>query len=294
MTSLSEVYDGVGETSLRRLYLGTALFVVGAGMVVIAIVIASTDLLAAFGVGTFGAREIAGILAGFGVPAVFVGIFTVLPARRYERATAAIGATIAIFGVILFWDIYPEQWYGATTNHYTLPVVAVYFIGTLITFWSLFTAVVNFKTRNDPGGTVTLKRTIDGETKLVEVPVSELEGREVGDIGSAGGVGVLGDVDRSQVMAGDGDTTTDDAEVLSESSNATRSTDRGGNSAASDGGTATTKVQSPARDRDRYCGNCTFFDYKPTDAGIEPHCGYHNRLMDDMEPCQHWEPNTPR
>jgi hypothetical protein len=35
----------------------------------------------------------------------------------------------------------------------------VYFAGTLTTFWCLFTAVANFKTRNDPGGTVTMEVT---------------------------------------------------------------------------------------------------------------------------------------
>lgn len=294
MTSLAEVYDGVGNTTLRRLYLGTALFVLGATMVIVAIVIASTDLLAALGIGTFGAREIAGVLAGLGIPAVFVGVFTVLPAQQYERATAAIGASIAVFGVILFWEVYPQQWYGATSNHYTLPVVAVYFLGTIITFWSLFTAVVNFKTRNDPGGTVTLKRTIDGETKLVEVPVSELAGTEISSLGSGGTVGVLGDVDREQVMASDDDHSTDDAEVLQGSSNPPRASPGGDRSPASDGGTATAPPRSSTVDPDQYCGNCAYFDYARTDTGIEPHCGYFNEIMDDMEACAHWQPNTPR
>lgn len=293
MTSLAEVYDGVGNTSLRRLYLGTALFVLGATMVIVAIVIASTDLLAQFGIGTFGAREIAGVLAGLGVPAVFVGIFTVLPAQQYERATAAIGATIAVFGVILFWEVYPQQWYGAAANHYTLPVVAVYFFGTIITFWSLFTAVVNFKTRNDPGGTVTLKRTIDGETKLVEVPVSELDGREISSLGTGGSVGVLGNVDRDEVMSRD-QQESDDAEFLRGSSDTPDPNSSPGGSPASDGGTTTSALRSPAVDPDQYCGNCAYFDYARTDTGIEPHCGYYDELMDDMEACEHWQPNTPR
>lgn len=294
MTSLAEVYDGVGNTSLRRLYLGTALFVLGASMVIVAIVIASTDLLAPFGIGTFGAREIAGVLAGLGVPAVFVGIFTVLPAQQYERATAAIGATIAVFGVILFWEVYPQQWYGAAANHYTLPVVAVYFLGTIITFWSLFTAVVNFKTRNDPGGTVTLKRTIDGETKLVEVPVSELDGSEISSLGTGGSVGVLGDVDREQVMSRDAQQGTDDAEFLRGSSEPADSKSKPGGAPASDGGTAANTLQPPSVDPDVYCGNCAYFEYARTDSGIEPHCGYYDELMDDMEACTHWKPNTPR
>lgn len=51
MTSLAEAYEGhVGEVrSLRRLYLGVGLCVAGTVLVVAAIVVASTDLLAMWG-----------------------------------------------------------------------------------------------------------------------------------------------------------------------------------------------------------------------------------------------------
>lgn len=329
MTSLAEVYEGVGADNLRRLYLGTGLFVSGAILVVIGIIAATTDLIAGLGLGTFGAREIAGITAGLGVPAVFVGIFTVLPASRRERAAAAIGASVAVFGVMLFAIVYPEQWYGAAPDHLTLPVTAVYFLGTITTFWALFTAVVNFKTRNDPGGTVTLKRTIAGETQQVEVPVSELEGGEIPEGASFGSVGVVGGVDRDPVLQDDTESTAD-AEVLGGSTGRDSSTDsrtteppRGSRGAASsdrqaavagpasDGGTATERLTSPGSqqstgdpragsqsddedDTDRYCGTCSYFDYNRTDDGIQPYCGFHDELMADMDPCDQWRPNTPR
>lgn len=286
MTSLSEVYEEVGRESLRRLYLGTGLFVLGAVMVVIAIVIATTDALAGVGLGTYEARKLAGLLAGLGVPAVFVGIFTVLPATAYERATAAVGASIAVFGVALFWYAYPSRWYGATPDHITLPVVAVYFLGTITTFWALFTAVVNFKTRNDPGGTVTLQRIVNGETRYVEVPASaitEIDRRPAS--GSAGsGVGVLGDVDRAPVMAPDVDD--DDADVERTAGDDTSLT-------ASDGGT-TTGTARPRSRPDRYCGTCTYFDYVPGEEGMQPYCGFHESVMSDMDPCDQWEPNAGR
>ena len=54
--------------------------------------------------------------------------------------------------------------------------------------------MVNFKTRNDPGGTVILQRTINGKTQLIEVPESAIkvvksgtpEGRQVGTVGVFG------------------------------------------------------------------------------------------------------------
>ena len=287
MTSLTEAYGSKGQEGLRRLYLGTGLFVLGAVMVVIAIVAATTNVFAASGLGTFGARKLAGILAGLGIPAVFIGIFTVLPASRNERAAAAIGASVAVFGVLLFAYAYPGQWYGATENHITLPVVAVYFLGAIITFWALFTAVVNFKVRNAPGGTVTLENIIRaGRSTDRRTSGSKPEGNALG------GVGVVGNVDRETVMS---------------------ESDDGGTSTASDGGTAAsspdaedavverTTESRPARNRpdrptaepDRYCGSCAYFDYARTDEGIKPYCGYDDQLMDDMEPCDHWQPNSP-
>lgn len=292
MTSLAEVYAKSGTGHLRRLYLGTGLFLAGAVMVVIAIIVGTTDLLGVIGVGTFGSREVAGILSGLGVPAVFVGIFTVLPASPKERATAAIGASVAVFGVVLFWYAYPSRWYGAAPDHITLPVVAIYFLGLITTFWSLFIAVVNFKTRNDPGGTVTLSRIVGAARSPRPEPTRP--GGSPGSTpsgGSLGGIGVLGGIDRDTVIeTEDG---SDDGLVVGGSEP---------DAPASDGGTATDDITSPGGDRsaalaanpDRYCGNCDHFDYDRTDRGFEPYCGFHDERMDDMTPCEQWEPNAPR
>jgi len=108
MTSLSEAYGGnVGSmTSLRRLYLGGALFGLGTLLVLVGIVVTTTDLLIE---GLTAARRVGGILAGVGVPAALLGVLTVLPASRRTRAAAVIGATIAVLGVALFAHAYPCQ-----------------------------------------------------------------------------------------------------------------------------------------------------------------------------------------
>lgn len=284
MTSLAEAYEGhVGEVrSLRRLYLGAGLFVSGTLLVVAGIVAATTDALAAVGLGGFAAKHAAGVLAGLGVPAVFVGVFTVLPASERVRAAAAIGASVAILGVALFWYAYPAHWDGHG-QHLTLPVVAVYFFGTITTFWCLFTAVVNFKTRNDPGGTVTLELLHEGQTRTVEVARTDLE-----DTGSAfGGVGILGNVVDEVEDAGgratgpapasDGGSTSDEIRTPA--------------------GTAAARSDEPSRSTsaaDTYCGNCRQFRYVRTENGMEPYCDYHDGRMDDMDACDRWEPNDRR
>ena len=176
MTSLAEVYEGLGEEATRRqLYAGTGLFAVGALVVVAGIVVATTGVLSPLGLHGWESWEPAGILAGLGLPAVFVGIFTVLPASREVRAAAVIGASVAVLGVTLFAYAYPTRWSGNTPD-LTLLVSLVYFLGAITTFWCLFTAVANFEPRNDPGGTVRLEVTRGGETRVVEVDSEDLDG----------------------------------------------------------------------------------------------------------------------
>ncbi len=165
MTSLSDAYSGTvaAERGRHRLFLGVGLFLVGAVLVVAGILAAGSELLTASGYTLGEARWLAGVLGGIGVPTVFFGVFTILPAGRTVRGTALIGASVAMFGVALFAHAYPCQWIGNTcatsAANLTLPTAGVYFAGTLTTFWCLFTAVANFKTRNDPGGTVTMEVT---------------------------------------------------------------------------------------------------------------------------------------
>jgi hypothetical protein len=56
--------------------------------------------------------------------------------------------------------------------------------------------MVNFKIRNDPGGTVILQRIINGETQFVEVPKSAMRVVTGGvpETNSVGTIGILGNL----------------------------------------------------------------------------------------------------
>ncbi|ELK48253.1 hypothetical protein D320_19842, partial [Haloferax sp. BAB-2207] len=41
---------------------------------------------------------------------------------------------------------------------------------------------------------------------------------------------------------------------------------------------------------DRYCGNCTYFEYVRTSDGLKPYCAAHDEMMQDMEACDEWFP----
>ena len=191
MTSLSEVYGGRGrqETDLRRLYLGVVLFAAGTLLLIAGILAAGTEVLTARGYTLGDARLYGGVLGGLGVPTLLLGVMTVLPADRNTRAAAVVGAAVMGLGVAMFAHAYPGQWIGGTVTHadrmdLTLPTAGLYFLGAATTFWCLFVGIANFKTRNDPGGTVTMEVTHKGETKIIEV--------DRGQLGSMGGVGLLG------------------------------------------------------------------------------------------------------
>jgi len=285
MTSLTEAYDGAERevTSLRRLYTGTGLVVLGAVLSVVAVVLATTDLFASLSttiadpygtieahagseIGHYTSVRIAGTLAGVGVPAALVGLFIVLPAGRWVRAAGAISASLCLFGVTLFWYAYPLHWRGVGDD-LTLQVSAVYLVGLFIAVWCLFTAVVNFKTRNDPGGMLEMNVTRQNQT-ILEVPEAESDSADSSGFGGIGFFGATpdGSVEtqtntsetnagsQSQHASGSADETTDDATILSyedDERQTPRRSDRSSRSgprvgaATSDGGSSTQDISSP-------------------------------------------------
>jgi hypothetical protein len=283
MASLTEVYEGGNGVGLRRLHVGMWLFTVGAVLIVAGILMAGTGVGSRFGLDTFEARKVAGILGGVGLPAVFLGTMTVIPRTATNlRVGAVAGAAVSLVGVALFNAAYPVDWVtGSGNTSMTIVVATVYFAGTLIATWCLFVAVANFKARNDPGGTVKLEITKEGETRIVEVSNDELRGR-------LGGIGLLGGT-----PDGDVETQTNRPGSTDRSQPSGRRPDR----SRTDGGAATETAEVLTEDPaeplgDTYCGNCSHFKYVRTDGDIRPYCGYHGDLMDDMDACEEWTPNS--
>jgi len=334
MTSLSEAYGGRGRSGVdpRRLYLGVGSFVAGALLLLAGILVAAEVALpAGYTSGT--AREVGGVLGGVGVPLVLLGVMAVLPADRNTYAAAIVGAVVMCLGVALFAHAYPQQWVGGPRpdlTDLTLPTAGVYFLGAATTLWSVFVGVANFKTRNDPGGTVSMEVTHKGETKVVEVPRDQLSG--------PGGVGLLGGMPDGEVETqtnrpgdargsearGTGSPSATSERAATNGQTATSSgagaggRPGSGSPGVSDGGSADADITSPlddagptdgssspatpesapspgspaARDGpgDAYCGNCAQFDYVRTDDGMRPYCAHYDELMDDMEACDSWTP----
>jgi hypothetical protein len=304
MTSLGEVYHGDDRSgpSLRQIYAGGSLFLVGIALVVAGIVVATTDMLLGGGVSLYDVREYGGILAGLGVPAVFLGISAVLPAKRSTRAAAGIGASVAVLGVALFAHAYPCRWSGATCApgmvDLTLPTVGVYFLGALTTFWCLFVGIANFKTRNDPGGTVTMEVTRQGETKVIEVDRSTAKGSvglggtdtPTGTVGTQMSDGGADDDELREVasVTGPGDGGAEPSPPTGPRGPSSRSRSTATDGTGDTSWTSTTATDTPTDAADRYCGNCEHFEYVRTERGIQPYCGFHDGVMADMDACEDW------
>ncbi|MFB6132774.1 MAG: hypothetical protein ABEJ44_05150 [Halanaeroarchaeum sp.] len=290
MPSLGETYERrAGTASREQVVLGTGLFATGALLVVAGILAGATKLLIGNGVGVLVSREIGATLAALGIPAVFVGITIVLPATPIHRAASVFGSGMAVLGVMLFRYAYPDRWYAGAgvPSSVTLAAILVYTLSVIVTFWALFTAVATFKTRNDPGGTVSLSVNAGGAAATVEAAREDFHAARSA---LGGAVGVFGGVDDPEPIYLDSGSRTDVS--------------------ASDGGTAADDIRSPMdRNRpdegvevvkgqrtaevepDRYCGNCVHFDYQSGDA-MQPYCGLYEEPMDDVEACEWWETNS--
>ena len=319
MTSLSETYGGAGgsEVGPRRLSLGVGLFL-GGTLLLVAGILAAAEVFVPAGTTSGAARQLGGILGGIGVPLVTLGVMTVLPADRRTRVAAIVGAVIMALGVALFSQAYPNHWVGGPRPELvdlTLPTAGVYFLGAATTMWSVFVGVANFKTRNDPGGTVTMEVTHKGETRVIEVDRNSIRG--------LGGVGLVGEAPDGSVetqtsgaslgssgaagVSDGGDATPEISSPLDRAdqqspSPGPRETSSSSSSAAPGSrsnltsSARTTTPSSPSRPTtadgpgDVYCGNCAAFDYVRTEDGMAPYCGLHDELMEDMTACDEWTP----
>ena len=296
MPSLGETYERrVGVASREQVLLGTGLFALGSLLVLAAILVGGTGLFVGNGLSVLGSRELAGVLGGLGIPAVFIGIAIVLPGSRLHRGAATVGALLTLAGVWLFQFAYPQDWYAAAgvPSSLVLAMLLVYGSGVMVTFWSLFTAVATFKKRNDPGGTVSLRVGTEGPAiGAVEAVQTEFQNAGKAISEGLGGIGTfgeetdttdLGPQPHQQGSVSDGGVSTD-AEIV----------EPGGDSGSPQpqSGTDAEVVEERAVGPDRYCGNCTHFEYESPGEQMDPYCGLYDEPMDDLEACKWWQQNT--
>lgn len=179
---MADAYGASRQSSNEQAILGMTVLFAGVAGVLSAIVLTTTPVSGWYGLGEHGARHVAGVLAGIGMPAIIAGLVTVLPTGPRDQWRAAIGIGISLLGVVLFWTIYPQSWLVPDRWYLTAGVTGIYAIGGFLGLWSVLAALATFRQRNNPGGTVTLEVVRAGETRTIEVSEAEFERRDVASI----------------------------------------------------------------------------------------------------------------
>jgi len=137
MTSLSEAYGGRGRSEVdpRRVYLGVGSFVAGTLLLVVGLFVAAEVVLPS-GYSSGEARRLGGVLGGVGVPLVFLGVMTVLPADRNtpRRRDRRRGRDVSRRRVVRVRVPQPVGRRAAPgTEDLTLPTAGLYFVGAATT-----------------------------------------------------------------------------------------------------------------------------------------------------------------
>lgn len=177
MESLGDAYTGSRFQSRdpRRVYVGGALVAIGVVALVAAIVVGTASVNGLVGAdGLVEAQGIAGVIAGFAIPALMVGVVVVLPASRRERRGVLAGTVLCLAGLALFTQYYPQQWTDGATPM-AFPTMVTYFVGGCVAFWFVFTAIAEFHVRNNPTDSVNLELKRQGETKTVQLSRQEYQ-----------------------------------------------------------------------------------------------------------------------
>jgi MFS family permease len=177
MERLGDAYGSRGWQGRdpRRVATGAASIALGCVAVLVGVLVVTTPLSAVFGAEDGqAARRIAGVLAGAGVPVALAGVVGVLPTSRKERAGVLAGALVCGIAVGMFAWAYPAQW-SSGTSPAAFATTLTYLAGGALALWFVFTAIADFRTRNNPHDSVRVELRRQGETKTVELSPSEYQ-----------------------------------------------------------------------------------------------------------------------
>src|SRR5688500_5627528 len=115
-TKLEKFYeDAFGAPQSRgELYTGFFLLITGFILSIVGIAIFLGISRNFSGIDAYNWREIGGVIAALGPPAILVGISVTLPTRWSMRILDAIGAALCLGGIGVFMYLYPHKWNTGT------------------------------------------------------------------------------------------------------------------------------------------------------------------------------------
>lgn len=111
-------------------YAGFGLFFVGLGLGAIGVLVfLYSATLPPDELSTYAVREVAGVAAAVGLPALLLGIVVLLPVDKRMLYVAAAGSAVTIAAVGIFVWAYPRDWNVAVPPDYSARAIAIYSVG---------------------------------------------------------------------------------------------------------------------------------------------------------------------
>lgn len=124
-------------------YAGFGLFFIGLVLGTVGVIVfLYSATLPADELSTYAVREVAGVAAALGLPALLLGIVVLLPVDKRMLYIAAVGTVITIVAVGIFVWAYPFHWNVMSPPDYSAQGIAVYSLGIALVVSSTGAALV--------------------------------------------------------------------------------------------------------------------------------------------------------
>ena len=147
-------------------YAGFGLFFVGLGLGAIGVLVfLYSATLPPDELSTYAVREVAGVAAAVGLPALLLGIVVLLPVDKRMLYVAAAGSAVTIAAVGIFVWAYPRDWNVAVPPDYSARAIAIYSVGIALVVAATGAALVAHRVERATGGATAAEPDDDDESE---------------------------------------------------------------------------------------------------------------------------------
>jgi len=165
-------------------YAGFGLFFVGLGLGAVGVVVfLYSATLPPDELSTYAVREVAGVAAAVGLPALLLGIVVLLPVDKRMLYVSAAGSAVTVAAVGLFVWAYPQDWNVTVPPDYSAQAIAIYSVGIALVVAATGAALVAHRVERVTDGATAAEPDDDDESEATvsdEQVQADID-RELGD-----------------------------------------------------------------------------------------------------------------
>jgi len=164
-------------------YAGFGLFFVGLGLGAVGVVVfLYSATLPPDELSTYAVREVAGVAAAVGLPALLLGIVVLLPVDKRMLYVAVAGSAVTVVAVGIFVWAYPQDWNVTVPPDYSARAIAIYSVGIALVVAATGAALVAHRVeRVTDGATATEADDDESEETVSDEQVRADIDRELGE-----------------------------------------------------------------------------------------------------------------